>query len=83
MSVQLKDKMLKQSILAMALVIGIGYGCTHKTEEIKPADNATISSPQKQFEWKNTIHVFESKVYIFNHMQLNLETLSKNLGPYK
>lgn len=52
MSVQLKDKMLKQSILAMALVIGIGYGCTHKTEEIKPADNATISLPQKQFEWK-------------------------------
>lgn len=44
--------MLKQSILAMALVIGIGYGCTHKTEEIKPADNATISLPQKQFEWK-------------------------------
>ena len=44
--------MVKQLILAMALVIGIGYGCTHKTEEIKPADNATISLPQKQFEWK-------------------------------
>ena len=29
--------MFKQSILAMALVIGIGYGCTQKTEEIKPA----------------------------------------------
>ena len=30
----------------MALVIGIGYGCTQKTEEIKPADNATVSLPQ-------------------------------------
>jgi len=44
--------MVKQLILAMALVIGIGYGCTHKTEEIKPVDNATVSLPQKQFEWK-------------------------------
>ena len=35
----------------MALVIGIGYGCTQKTEEIKPADNATVSLPQKQFSW--------------------------------
>jgi len=43
--------MFKQSILAMALVIGIGYGCTQKTEEIKPADNATVSLPQKQFSW--------------------------------
>jgi len=43
--------MLKQSILAMALVIGIGYGCTQNTEKIKPVDNATISLPQKQFEW--------------------------------
>lgn len=51
MSIQLKDNMLKQSILAMALVIGIGYGCTQNTEKIKPVDNATISLPQKQFEW--------------------------------
>ena len=43
--------MFKQSILAMALVIGIGYGCTQKTEEIAPADNATVSLPQKQFSW--------------------------------
>ena len=43
--------MFKQSILAMALVIGIGYGCTQKTKEIKPADNATVSLPQKQFSW--------------------------------
>ena len=43
--------MFKQSKLAMALVIGIGYGCTQKTEEIKPADNATVSLPQKQFSW--------------------------------
>ena len=43
--------MFKQSILAMALVIGIGYGCTQKTEDIKPADNATVSLPQKQFSW--------------------------------
>ena len=52
MSVQLRNKMFKLSILAMALVIGIGYGCTQKIEEIKPADNATVSLPQKQFEWK-------------------------------
>ena len=51
MPLQLKDKMLKQSIIAMTLVLGIGYGCTQKTEEIKPVDNATISLPQKQFEW--------------------------------
>ncbi len=43
--------MFKQSILAMALVIGIGYGCTQKTEEIRPVDNATVSLPQKQFSW--------------------------------
>ena len=43
--------MFKQSILAMALVIGIGYGCTQKTEEIKPADNVTVSLPQRQFSW--------------------------------
>ena len=43
--------MLKQSIIAMTLVLGIGYGCTQKTEEIKPADNATVSLPQKQFSW--------------------------------
>ena len=43
--------MFKQSILAMALVIGIGYGCTQKTEEIKPTDNVTVSLPQKQFSW--------------------------------
>ena len=43
--------MFKQSILAMALVIGIGYGCTQKTEEIEPADNVTVSLPQKQFSW--------------------------------
>ena len=35
----------------MVLMIGIGYGCTQKTEEIKPADNATVSLPQKQFSW--------------------------------
>ena len=35
----------------MILMIGIGYGCTQKTEEIKPADNATVSLPQKQFSW--------------------------------
>ena len=35
----------------MALVIGIGYGCTQKTEEIRPVDNATVSLPQKQFSW--------------------------------
>tara|TARA_B100001939_G_scaffold36207_1_gene28168 strand:+ start:471 stop:929 length:459 start_codon:yes stop_codon:yes gene_type:complete len=51
MSVQLRKKMFKQSILAMALVIGIGYGCTQKTEEIRPVDNATVSLPQKQFSW--------------------------------
>ena len=39
-------------IIVMLLMIGIGYGCTQKTEEIKPADNATVSLPQKQFEWK-------------------------------
>ena len=43
--------MLKKSILVMILMIGIGYGCTQKTEEIKPADNATVSLPQKQFSW--------------------------------
>ena len=44
--------MFKQSILAMTLLIGIGYGCTQKIEEIKPADNATVSLPLKEFEWK-------------------------------
>jgi len=38
-------------IIVMLLVIGIGYGCTQKTEDIKPADNATVSLPQKQFSW--------------------------------
>jgi len=38
-------------IIVMLLMIGIGYGCTQKTEEIKPADNATVSLPQKQFSW--------------------------------
>ena len=55
--------MFKQSILAMALVMSIGYGCTQKTEEIKPADNATVSLPQKQFSWPEERKQFWVSVY--------------------
>lgn len=47
----------------MALVIGIGYGCTQKTEEIKPADNATVSLPQKQFGWPEERKQYWVSVY--------------------
>ena len=39
-------------LLVIMISLMTFIGCTHKSEEIKPADNVSVALPQKQFEWK-------------------------------
>ena len=50
-------------IIGMLLMIGIGYGCIQKTEEVKPSDNATVALPQKQYSWPEERKQFWISIY--------------------